>query len=91
MTKTELETRIIDAFGHLYPDYAEHTDGIIVQFNDDETIDVQLEGITTFRAMIDSDNDDYLRFGLYDPDYNDEHPNEPNDDYIQIRVRVLGE
>jgi hypothetical protein len=91
LSATELRQRIESAFETVFPDYAEHTDGVIVQLNDDETIDVQLEGITTFRAEIHSDDDGYLYFGPYDPDYEAEYPNEPRTDPVCIRVRVLSE
>lgn len=88
-TPEMINAKIYEAFSHLYPDYADHTDGIIVVHNEDETIDVQLEGITTFRAAIDSDDDGYLRFGLYDPDYEAEYPDEDRLDFLMIRVKVL--
>jgi hypothetical protein len=89
MTPTELKIRIANAFAHVYPEQADHTDGILVNLNDDETIDVELEGITTWRAEPASDNDDYLYFYPYDPDYAEEFPDENPRDYLCLRVKAL--
>jgi hypothetical protein len=81
-----LRQRIQHAFHHLYPD--QPRDMITVRFNEDETIDVETERVT-FRAEIDSDDDGFLRFGIYDPDFEAEHPDEDRTDYLMVRVQYL--
>lgn len=80
---------IKSAFLHLYPTLTNGGADIIVQFNDDETIDVMIPDVTTLRAEIDSDDDGYLRFGLYDPDYEAEHPDEDRLEAVMIRVKAF--
>ena len=89
LSPVALRDTITKAFESIYPDYADHTDGILVNLNDDETITVELEGITTWMAEIDSDDDGYLYFGLYDPDYEAEFPDEPRTDPVCLRVRYM--
>lgn len=89
MNPNDLAQRIALAFGHLYP--SEPTPNVM--FGADESISVLYDNdnIPTFICQPESDNDDYLRFGILDEDYDDEHPEEAVDDFLQIRIRVLGE
>lgn len=82
-----LVTNIRSAFMGLYPNVAPAD--IEVRLNIDETIDVEIPEGPTFRADIDSDDDGYLRFGLYDPDYADEYPDEDPLDPVSVRVKAF--
>lgn len=62
MTRNDLNEAILNVFGDLYPACADHTDGIIVNWIDDETIEVELEGVPHYHCELDSDDDGNLYF-----------------------------
>ena len=89
ITAETLTANIRNAFLHLYPHLEVET--IESHFHDDETITVEPdpESFPSLKAVIDSDDDGYLRFGIHDPDYEAEHPEENLTDFLMIRVKAF--
>lgn len=79
-TVSGINSRLYAEFSRLYPEHADHTDGIVIEHHDDETITVDIEGIRTWVAEIDSDHDDYLYF----------HLDGDEDRILCVKVRVFG-
>ena len=80
-----LDERIILAFAHLYPYIGPNY--LTVDHREDETIVVNCsdEDVPSFRAVIHSDDDGYLRFTPFDED---DAPEDDNYDFLSIRVCI---
>lgn len=81
MLNPKISEIVIRAFQHLYPH--ETTFAVSVE-NDVCTVTSDNDDIPPFRALIHSDNDEYLRFTVFDDD------DEPcDDDYDFLSIRIL--
>ena len=86
VTVEMIDAKLLAAFQTLYP--IVEPDGFNIVHNDDETIDVIVEDSLVFKADIFSDDDGYLRFRPYDPDFEAEYPDEDPYQVVSIRVEV---
>lgn len=84
-----ITNNVVLAFKNVYTKLT--SEDVKVTFNDDETIDVELDcdhAQPVWRAVIDSDDDGFLRFSPYDEDYADEFPDEDPCGFIMLRVKA---
>lgn len=81
----DLDSRIIAAFLHIYPDLT--ASRLYIQHRKDETIVVYMDDdrLAGFRAVIHSDDDGYLRFTPFNED---DSPEDDDHDFLSIRVRI---
>jgi len=85
-----INQRLVLAFQHVYPDLTavdfeiEHREDetIVVHVNDPEGLDA----FPSYRAVIHSDDDGFLRFTPFDED---DEPEDDDHDFISIRIRIL--
>lgn len=83
-----ITNNVVLAFKNVYTKLT--SDDVKITFNDDETIDVELnhDDQSLWRAYVDSDDDGFLRFSPYDADYAEEFPDEDPCGFIMLRVKA---
>lgn len=81
-----IDQRIIDAFSHLYP-YVGPNYFTVEHSADGEvyTIRCSDEDVPAQRAVVESDDDGYLRFTVFDED---DSPYDDDLDVVSVRVQI---
>lgn len=88
MTQPEITVETINnhlyaAIRHLYPDLTETN--VEIEHREDETIVINPGEFPPLRAVIHSDDDQFLRFTPFDAD---DEPEDDDHEFLSIRIKV---